>query len=110
MKRSLTHPHPLPGGEKEQLMKYKYNIIPYDPKLKERARYLRNHSTQTEIVLWKYLRNKQMLGYDFDRQKPIDRYIVDFYCKKLRFAMEIVTLKNGIHTINNATKDYMSLV
>lgn len=89
MKRSLTHTLPLPGGEEEQLMKRKYNIIPYDQKLKERARYLRNHSTRAEVVLWKYLRNKQMLGYDFDRQKPIDHYIVDFYCKKLRLAVEI---------------------
>ena len=30
-----------------------------------------------------------MLDYDFDRQKPIDHYIVDFYCKKLRLAIEV---------------------
>ena len=30
-----------------------------------------------------------MLGYDFDRQKQIDHYIVDFYCAKLRLAIEI---------------------
>jgi very-short-patch-repair endonuclease len=30
-----------------------------------------------------------MRGYDFDRQKPIDNYIVDFYCKDLRLAIEI---------------------
>ena len=30
-----------------------------------------------------------MLGYDFDRQRPIDRYIVDFYCKDLCLAIEI---------------------
>ena len=29
-----------------------------------------------------------MKGYDFDRQKPIDNYIVDFYCKKLFLAIE----------------------
>jgi very-short-patch-repair endonuclease len=28
-------------------------------------------------------------GYDFDRQRPIDRYIVDFYCKELKLAIEI---------------------
>ncbi len=69
--------------------KYKYDIIPYDPKLRERARYLRNHSTRAEIYLWKYLRNKQVFGYDFDRQKPIDHFIVDFYCKELHLAIEI---------------------
>ena len=64
-------------------------IIPYNPKLKEFARKLRNDSTFTEILLWNYLKKKQMRGYDFDRQKPIDNYIVDFYCKALRLAIEI---------------------
>ncbi len=30
-----------------------------------------------------------MCGYDFDRQRPLDEYIVDFYCKELRLAIEI---------------------
>jgi len=30
-----------------------------------------------------------MMGYDFHRQKPIDKYIVDFYCPALRLAIEI---------------------
>ena len=30
-----------------------------------------------------------MRGFDFDRQKPIDNYIVDFYCKDLMLAIEI---------------------
>ncbi|PSB52738.1 hypothetical protein C7B77_20215 [Chamaesiphon polymorphus CCALA 037] len=30
-----------------------------------------------------------MRGYDFDRQRPIDRYIIDFYCKDLKLAIEI---------------------
>ncbi len=64
-------------------------IIPYNPKLKEYARKLRNNSTFTEILLWDYLKGKRMYGYDFDRQKPIDNYIVDFYCKDLMLAIEI---------------------
>ena len=67
----------------------KNKIIPYNPKLRELARKLRNNSTVTEILMWKYLRKKQMFGYDFDRQKPIDNYIVDFYCKELMLAIEI---------------------
>jgi len=65
------------------------NIIPYKPALKEIARGLRNHSTLGEVLLWKKLRNKQMLGYDFHRQKPIDQFIVDFYCHELNLAIEI---------------------
>ena len=30
-----------------------------------------------------------MLGYQFMRQKPIENYIVDFYCSKLHFVIEI---------------------
>ncbi len=29
------------------------------------------------------------MRYDFHRQKPIDRFIVDFYCPKMRLAIEI---------------------
>ena len=29
------------------------------------------------------------MGYDFDRQRPIDNYIVDFYCKDLMLAIEV---------------------
>lgn len=65
------------------------NIIPYKPALKEIARGLRNNSTLGEVLLWKRLRNKQMLGYDFHRQKPLDQFIVDFYCHELNLAIEI---------------------
>ena len=64
-------------------------IIPYRPHLKELARELRKNSTLTEIMLWNELKRKQVRGFDFDRQRPIDNYIVDFYCKDLQLAIEI---------------------
>jgi very-short-patch-repair endonuclease len=64
-------------------------IIPYKPYLKELARKLRKNMTLGEVILWKHLKGKQMHGYDFDRQRPIDRFIVDFYCKDLKLAIEI---------------------
>ncbi len=67
----------------------KRRIIPYNPKLKQLARDLRNHSTLSEILLWKQLKGKQMMGYDFHRQKPLDEYIVDFFCNELMLAIEI---------------------
>ncbi|MCW6051411.1 endonuclease domain-containing protein [Lyngbya sp. CCAP 1446/10] len=67
----------------------RYHIIPYNPKLKEFARQLRNNMTPGEISLWKYVKGKQIMGYDFDRQRPIDEFIVDFYCKQLMLAIEI---------------------
>ncbi len=64
-------------------------IYPYNPKLKELARQLRNNATLAEVLLWQQLKNKQMLGYDFHRQKPILNYIVDFFCHELALAIEI---------------------
>lgn len=45
--------------------------------------------TLGEVLLWNELKQKRMLGYDFDRQKPIDNFIVDFYCKDLHLAIEV---------------------
>ena len=67
----------------------KRKIIPYNPKLKELARELRNNSTKAEIILWLKLKGKQMYGYDFHRQKPIDNYILDFFCHELMLGIEV---------------------
>ncbi len=64
-------------------------VIPYNPKLKQLARLLRKNSTLSEILLWKHLRGKQMKGYDFHRQKPLNEYIIDFFCNELMLAIEI---------------------
>lgn len=45
--------------------------------------------TYSEVKLWKELRNGNMMGYDFDRQKPMLSYIVDFYCQDLMLAIEV---------------------
>ncbi|WP_395276326.1 endonuclease domain-containing protein [Halalkalibaculum sp. DA384] len=64
-------------------------FIKYNPKLKERARELRKNSTPSEVELWKGLRAGKMLGYTFNRQKPLNNYIVDFYNKSLKLVIEI---------------------
>ena len=59
----------------------------YNPKLKLRARQMRNEMTAAEKKLWYgYLeqdRNRWL------RQKPIGDYIIDFYCPKLKLAIEV---------------------
>lgn len=45
--------------------------------------------TFSEVKLWNELKNGQMMEYDFDRQRPIHKYIVDFYCKDLLLVIEI---------------------
>jgi len=73
----------------------KRNKIYYNPTLKPLARKLRNDSTKSEIILWGYLKGKQIRGYDFHRQKPIDNYIVDFFCFKLMLAIELDGISHG---------------
>ena len=63
-------------------------IIPYNPKLKQFARDLRNNSTLSEVLLWKKIKNKA-LGVEFHRQVPINEFIVDFYCHELKLVIEI---------------------
>ena len=63
-------------------------IIPYNPKLKERARELRKNPTYAEKILWHAIRRKQ-LGVEFHRQIPIHQFIVDFYCHELKLAIEV---------------------
>jgi very-short-patch-repair endonuclease len=64
-------------------------IIPYNPNLKALAKKLRQNMTLSEVLLWNELSGKKMHGFDFDRQRPIDIFIVDFYCKELNLAIEI---------------------
>lgn len=64
-------------------------ILKYQDSLKQKASQLRNNLTPGEIMLWQYLKGKQMLGYAFHRQKPLYYYIVDFYAPKLMLAIEV---------------------
>jgi very-short-patch-repair endonuclease len=66
----------------------KQAIIPYRPGLKAYARKLRRKMTLAEVLLWQRLKGKQLCGYDFDRQRPLGRRIVDFYCKELQLAVD----------------------
>ena len=54
-----------------------------------RAQEFRRNMTFTEVLLWKRLRKRQVGGYLFHRQKPIHRFIVDFFAPDLRLAIEI---------------------
>jgi len=67
----------------------KWYQLPYNPSLKEKARELRKAGNLSEVLLWDQIKNKQFLGLDFDRQKIIGNYIVDFYCKDLGLVIEI---------------------
>jgi very-short-patch-repair endonuclease len=54
-----------------------------------RARDLRSRSTDAEWKIWSILRNRQLGGFKFRRQVPIDRYFADFACLDARLVVEI---------------------
>lgn len=57
--------------------------------LKAYARQMRNNSTKGEIKFWCELIRKRKSGYQFYGQFTIHKYIVDFYCAKLKLVIEI---------------------
>ena len=75
---------PLLRGTKINNMKIYYN-----PKLKALSRELRKRNTLSEVLLWNVLKGRKIKGYQFMRQKPIDDYIVDFFCSELKLLVEI---------------------
>jgi very-short-patch-repair endonuclease len=54
----------------------------------ERARQSRGNKTSAAKDLWKHLRKKQLGGFQFRRQHPVDQFILDFYCHEARLAVE----------------------
>lgn len=64
-------------------------MISNKPRLLKYSRELRSNMTDSEIILWRYLRKKQILGIKFTRQKPIGNYIADFYASSINLVIEI---------------------
>jgi len=68
--------------------------------IKGNAKELRMEMTESEKVLWKRLRMKQLKGFYFRRQHPYGIYILDFFCSKVGLVIE---LDGEIHQYS---KDY----
>ena len=64
------------------------DILYNHPSYLSRRRVLRNNQTPEEKLLWQQIRKKQ-LGYLFWRQYSVGPYVLDFYCSKLRLAIEV---------------------
>ncbi len=64
-------------------------MLYYDKHLKKYSRRLRKEMTDAEQLLWSKVRGKQLKGFQFYRQKPIGRFIADFYCPKAKLVIEI---------------------
>lgn len=68
------------------------------------ARRLRRQPTEAEALLWRRLRNRQLDGWKFKRQFPIDRFVVDFCCADARIVVEIDGGQHGEQTERDAAR------
>jgi len=59
------------------------------PSTYEKARDLRKVQTKAEVKLWQALRNEKVCNLKFRRQHAFDDYILDFYCHKMKLAIEV---------------------
>ena len=82
-KKTLTY---IQGIE---IFRRKIELLPKNKDLLSRSRSLRKGYVLSEVVFWKQVRNKEFHQIDFDRQKIIGNYIVDFYVKSLGVVVEI---------------------
>ena len=66
------------------------NNYHYNYKLKAFAKANRQNMSKSEASLWKYvLSSGIMIGYKFQRHRPILNYITDFFCKELLPVIEV---------------------
>ncbi len=79
----------------------------YNAHLKNKARHLRRNLTDSEAALWSRVRNKQLLGIQFYRQKPIGEHIVDFFAPRARLVVEVDGSQHleGDHALKDSHRD-----
>jgi very-short-patch-repair endonuclease len=63
--------------------------LPYNVKLKARSRALRKAGVLSEVIFWLQVHKGMFWKIDFDRQRIIGNFIVDFYVKTLGLVIEI---------------------
>ena len=64
----------------------------YDADMTQIAQVLRKQSTPEEKLLWyQYLRSYPI---QFKRQRPFGRYVLDFYCCKVKLGIELDGLQH----------------
>ena len=76
----------MPSSNHQNLNNTNFHL-PYKAQLVERAKELRQNPTPAEKKLWQnYLRT---FKFRVLRQRPIDNFIVDFYCAALKLVIEV---------------------
>jgi very-short-patch-repair endonuclease len=82
-------------------------MLKYNAHLKHNAGQLRKNLTDSESALWARLRNKQLLGIQFYRQKPIGEHVVDFFAPRARLVVEVDGAQHlaGDHVLKDRRRD-----
>ena len=83
MKETLTHINKIP------IKRNFVENLPSNSKLRNRAKALRKAGNYAEVVFWQQVHKGKFHAIDFDRQRIIGNYIVDFYVKALGLVVEI---------------------
>jgi len=83
----------------------KYKSLPYNPALRDSAKALRKAGILHEALLWLQLKSKKLNGLDFDRQKIIGNYIVDFYCAEKDVVIEVDGSSHDSKQLEDAERD-----
>jgi very-short-patch-repair endonuclease len=77
------------GSTRKQRMKAQKQQLFNAKKQKLKRQMLRNNATHAEKKLWAHLQKSQLFGHKFRRQQGIGPFIVDFYCAKVKVAVEL---------------------
>lgn len=79
--------------------------VRYLTSLKSPSRANRNTPTPAEATIWNQLLKNKKTGFRFLRQKPIHRFIIDFYCPELKLAIEIDGSSHRLKTGTDRLRD-----
>ncbi len=82
-----------------------YKSLPYIPALRDKVWVLRKGGILHEVLLWRELKSKKLNGLDFDRQKIIGHYIVDFYCAEKAVVIEVDGISHDAKQPDDVKRD-----
>ena len=63
--------------------------LKYLEQLRSAAKINRHKMTRAESKIWYEFLQHRPMNYKFTRQKPLNRFILDFYCSELLLVIEI---------------------
>lgn len=77
----------------------------YREDLTKKAKERRKNPVAGERWVWQELRQFRKAGLVFRREQPFGRYIIDFYCSKLKLVIEIDGLSHHVDCNSDVSRD-----